>query len=99
VETFQANVSVKVSGGEIRRADITVGIIPGLSEDDDCDTGGLTMYLGVEAMQALLVIVDPVNKVLRQVVKEKVTAFALNENKVKAAVTKFLRDHEKIEEL
>ncbi len=57
------------------------------------------MYLGVEAMQALLVIVDPVNKVLRPVVKEKVTAFALNENKVKAAVTKFLRDHEKIEEL
>lgn len=88
----------QVRGGEVRHADVTVGIISGLSEDDDCDTGGSTIYLGVEAMQALSVMVDPLNKVLRPVVKENVTAFALDENKVKAAVTKFLRD-QKIEEL
>ena len=63
VKMFKARVSIELAPDVWRSADeVTVGIIPGLSVEDNSHQSGLPMFLGYDAMQALKVAPNLISK-------------------------------------
>lgn len=64
IDMFPARVSIELANGVWRTADnVEVGLIPGLSLEDDAHQSGLPMFLGYAAMQALKVAPNMIDKV------------------------------------